>query len=79
MISTRLLNITLVLSTLLTSLLFACSTDKIVAKKVSKEFKNNDVIQQYQVGFALYNLDEKKRWYKIYLNASLHNKLAHFV
>ncbi|WP_231458636.1 MULTISPECIES: D-alanyl-D-alanine carboxypeptidase [unclassified Pedobacter] len=60
MISNRLLNITLVLSTLLTSLLFACSTDKMVAKKVSNEFKNNSVIQQYQVGFALYNLEEKK-------------------
>lgn len=42
------------------SLLFSCSADKMVAKKVSKEFKNSAIIKQYQVGFALYNLGDKK-------------------
>jgi D-alanyl-D-alanine carboxypeptidase/D-alanyl-D-alanine-endopeptidase (penicillin-binding protein 4) len=47
------------------SLLFAlaltsCSTDHIIAKKVAKEFKNSVLIKQYQVGFALYNMEDKK-------------------
>ncbi|QPH38002.1 D-alanyl-D-alanine carboxypeptidase [Pedobacter endophyticus] len=46
--------------TCLTVLISGCSTDKMIAKKVAKEFKNSEVIKQYQVGFALYNMDEKK-------------------
>lgn len=42
------------------SLLLSCSADKMVAKKVSKEFKKSAIIKQYQVGFALYNLGDKK-------------------
>lgn len=42
------------------SLVSGCSADKIIANKVSKEFKKSNVIKQYQVGFALYNLDNKK-------------------
>ncbi|WP_233509406.1 D-alanyl-D-alanine carboxypeptidase [Pedobacter chinensis] len=30
-----------------------------IAKKVAKEFKNSSVIKQYQVGFALYNMENK--------------------
>jgi len=41
-------------------LLTSCSTNKIISKKVAKEFKNSQVIKQYQVGFALYNPTEKK-------------------
>ena len=46
--------------TLLISVLTSCSTNHIIAKKVAKEFKNSAVIKQYQVGFALYNMEEKK-------------------
>ncbi|MDQ0968785.1 D-alanyl-D-alanine carboxypeptidase/D-alanyl-D-alanine-endopeptidase (penicillin-binding protein 4) [Flavobacterium sp. W4I14] len=41
-------------------LLMSCSTNKIISKKVAKEFKNSQVIKQYQVGFALYNPADKK-------------------
>ncbi|KRT17673.1 peptidase S13 [Pedobacter ginsenosidimutans] len=41
-------------------LLTSCSTNKIISKKVAKEFKNSQVIKQYQVGFALYSPAEKK-------------------
>ncbi|WP_426326940.1 D-alanyl-D-alanine carboxypeptidase [Pedobacter sp. R-06] len=41
-------------------LLTSCSTNKIISKKVAKEFKNSQVIKQYQVGFALYNPVDKK-------------------
>ena len=40
--------------------LTSCSTNQIIAKKVAKEFKNSNVIKQYQIGFALYNMEEKK-------------------
>jgi D-alanyl-D-alanine carboxypeptidase/D-alanyl-D-alanine-endopeptidase (penicillin-binding protein 4) len=38
----------------------ACAPNKIVARKVKKEFKNSAVIPQYQVGFALYDLEKKE-------------------
>lgn len=41
-------------------LLAGCSTNKSVSKKVAREFKNSQVIKQYQVGFALYNPIDKK-------------------
>lgn len=41
-------------------LLTSCSTNRIISKKVAKEFKNSAVIKQYQVGFALYNPADKK-------------------
>lgn len=40
--------------------LFACTPNKIIAKKVKKEFKNSAVISKYQVGFALYDMDKKE-------------------
>lgn len=46
--------------TLSICLLTSCSTNKIISKKVAKEFKNSQVIKQYQVGFALYNPADKK-------------------
>ena len=42
----------------------SCSTNKMISKKVAKEFKNSTVIKQYQVGFALYNMDDKKMIYE---------------
>lgn len=45
---------------LLTIVLFSCSADKMLANKVSKEFKKSAIIKQYQVGFALYNMEGKK-------------------
>lgn len=41
-----------------------CSADRIMAKKVSKVFKNSEVIRQYQVGFALYSHDDDKMVYQ---------------
>lgn len=46
------------------SLLWSCSTDKIISNKVSREFKNSTVIKQYNVGFALYNMEHKKMLYQ---------------
>lgn len=40
--------------------LYACTPNKIIANKVKKEFKNSTVINQYQVGFALYDKDKKE-------------------
>lgn len=45
---------------LLLCLSTGCSTDRIISKKVAREFKNSQVIKQYQVGFALYNPTDKK-------------------
>lgn len=38
----------------------ACSPNQIIANKVKKEFKNSPIIKQYQVGFALYDMDKKE-------------------
>ncbi len=38
----------------------ACAPNKIIAHKVSKEFKNSQIINQYQVGFALYDMQKKE-------------------
>lgn len=42
------------------TILSACSVNRKVSKKVAQEFNNSPVIKRYQVGFALYNLEEKK-------------------
>ncbi|MFC3561268.1 D-alanyl-D-alanine carboxypeptidase/D-alanyl-D-alanine-endopeptidase [Pedobacter jamesrossensis] len=60
MIYNRLFKPTLYAIILSFSMLFGCSTDKLITNKVSKEFKKSSLIKQYQVGFALYNLEEKK-------------------
>ncbi|KLT64575.1 D-alanyl-D-alanine carboxypeptidase [Pedobacter sp. BMA] len=44
----------------LTSGLTGCSADKTISRKVSKAFKNSEVIKQYQVGFALYNMETRR-------------------
>ncbi|RBQ04869.1 peptidase S13 [Pedobacter miscanthi] len=53
-------NLFFILSALSVCLFTACSTNKMVSRKVAKEFKNSQVIKQYQVGFALYNPADKK-------------------
>lgn len=45
---------------ILASCLYACAPNKLIANKVKNEFKNSDVIKQYQVGFALYDKDNKE-------------------
>ena len=45
-------------------LLFGCATNKMIAKKVDKQFKQSTVIKHYMVGFALYDLQEKKMLYQ---------------
>ncbi|WP_316799199.1 D-alanyl-D-alanine carboxypeptidase [Pedobacter frigidisoli] len=52
--------ILLISSIFLTSVLAGCSADKTISRKVSKAFKNSAVIKQYQVGFALYNMENRK-------------------
>jgi D-alanyl-D-alanine carboxypeptidase/D-alanyl-D-alanine-endopeptidase (penicillin-binding protein 4) len=42
------------------SCLYSCAPNALIAKKVTKEFKNSAVINQYQVGFALYDKDKKE-------------------
>jgi len=42
------------------SLITSCSTDKSISRKVARQFKNSEVIKQYQVGFALFNMDRKE-------------------
>ena len=53
-------NIVFLVAILFIGLLTACSTDKVISKKVAKTFKKSEVIKQYQVGFALYNPADKK-------------------
>ncbi|MCZ4243121.1 D-alanyl-D-alanine carboxypeptidase/D-alanyl-D-alanine-endopeptidase [Pedobacter punctiformis] len=45
---------------LIIALLWSCSADKIISHKVARQFKNSEVIKQYNVGFALYNIGHKK-------------------
>ncbi len=40
--------------------LSACAPNQIIANKLKKEFKNSAVINQYQVGFALYDREKKE-------------------
>ncbi|RZL51056.1 MAG: peptidase S13 [Pedobacter sp.] len=42
----------------------ACAPNKIIAKKVTKEFKNSVVIDQYHVGFALFDMENKEMIYQ---------------
>ena len=44
---------------LLIYLLSGCSADKMMAHKVSKEFRKSEIIKQYMVGFSLFNLQAK--------------------
>ncbi|MFN0256188.1 D-alanyl-D-alanine carboxypeptidase/D-alanyl-D-alanine-endopeptidase [Pedobacter ureilyticus] len=41
---------------LITSTFYACKPNQIIAKKVSREFKNSEMLDKYQVGFALYDM-----------------------
>jgi D-alanyl-D-alanine carboxypeptidase/D-alanyl-D-alanine-endopeptidase (penicillin-binding protein 4) len=38
----------------------ACAPNRMIANKVKKEFKNSEIIKQYQVGFALYDKEKKE-------------------
>lgn len=38
----------------------SCTSNKIISHKVSKEFKNSPIINKYQVGFALYDMQKKE-------------------
>ena len=50
----------LYLTFLLAIIFAACSPNKIIARKVSNEFKNSSIIRQYHTGFALYDKDKKE-------------------
>jgi D-alanyl-D-alanine carboxypeptidase/D-alanyl-D-alanine-endopeptidase (penicillin-binding protein 4) len=52
----QLIYLTLLLAVCFTS----CSSNKLIARKVNKEFKNSAIIQQYHVGFALYDKEAKE-------------------
>ncbi len=55
------LNKLLIYSTLFLAICFtSCSPNKIIARKVSNEFKNSPIIKQYHTGFALYDKDKKE-------------------
>ncbi|WP_443945285.1 D-alanyl-D-alanine carboxypeptidase/D-alanyl-D-alanine-endopeptidase [Pedobacter sp. AW1-32] len=41
-------------------LITSCSTNKSISRKVAQQFKKSEVIKHYQVGFALYNMDNKQ-------------------
>ena len=42
------------------STFYACKPSQIIAKKVAKEFKNSEMMKNYQVGFALYDMAGSK-------------------
>lgn len=42
---------------------FSCAPNKIIAKKVGKEFSSSEVISKYQVGFALFDLEKGEMIY----------------
>lgn len=42
------------------SVLTACSSNRLISRKVKKEFKHSELIKKYQVGFALYDMDKKE-------------------
>lgn len=73
----------LVYLTLLFAICFAaCSPNKIIARKVSNEFKNSAIIQQYHTGFALYDKDKKQMIFekdaKTYYTPASNTKLFTF-
>ena len=42
----------------------SCTPNKIIANKVKKEFTNSKIINQYQVGFALFDMSKKEMIYQ---------------
>jgi len=55
----------LIYLTLLLAICFAsCTPNKIIARKVSNEFKHSAIIKQYHSGFALYDKDKKEMIYE---------------
>lgn len=49
--------IKLALFVLITTNLFACKPNQIIARKLGKEIKSSEMLKKYQVGFALYDMD----------------------
>lgn len=49
---------------MLATLFFGCSTNKIINKKVAKQFENSAVLNKYMVGFELYDMGTKKPIYE---------------
>ncbi|RZL37114.1 MAG: peptidase S13, partial [Pedobacter sp.] len=43
---------------------FGCAPNKIISKKVNREFKNSSVIDKYQVGFALFDAEKSEMIYQ---------------
>jgi D-alanyl-D-alanine carboxypeptidase/D-alanyl-D-alanine-endopeptidase (penicillin-binding protein 4) len=39
---------------------YACKPNQLIARKVSKEFKQSEMLHKYQVGFALYDMEGKQ-------------------
>jgi len=48
----------------LLSLLWSCSANQVVSRKVSRQFETSEIIKQYPVGFALYNPEDHKMLYQ---------------
>lgn len=38
----------------------SCSPNKVISRKLTREFKNSEIIQQYRTGFALYDRQKKE-------------------
>ncbi len=36
----------------------SCKTNQVISRKVAKQFKHNDTLKKYQVGFALYDMEK---------------------
>ncbi|UKT63490.1 D-alanyl-D-alanine carboxypeptidase/D-alanyl-D-alanine-endopeptidase [Pedobacter mucosus] len=49
---------------LATVIFTGCSTNKMISRKVATTFDNSQLIKQYQVGFALYNMEDEKMIYQ---------------
>ena len=48
------------LAVLFMPLLFACSTNRNICRKLNNEFKQSSITSQYQVGFALFDMKKKE-------------------
>jgi len=46
------------------TLLYACSPNRVISKKLNNEFKNAATLKKYHVGFALYDKDKKEMIYQ---------------
>lgn len=44
--------------------LTSCKTNQIISRKVAKQFKHNEMLKKYQVGFALYDMEKEQMLYQ---------------